>query len=61
MIPKDEYVRIVLGTRSTLRAMKLLIGDLPLKMDQRRNILSKIHSLCDDNHTQYMDLKEGLI
>jgi len=62
MIPQDDYIRMVLGGRLMLRALKLMVGDLPLTMDQRRNVITKLRTLCDDNHRMYIDLKEqGLV
>ena len=62
MIPQDEYIRIVLGLRTQIRGIKLLIGDLPLKMHERTNMCSKLHGMSNDIHRLYMDLKEhGLL
>ena len=62
MIPEEDYIRIVLGLRSSVRQLKSIIGELPLQVDQRRNVCSKIHRMSDDVHIMYMDLKEqGLI
>ena len=62
MIDEREYIRIVLGLRSMLRSMKIMVGDMPLKIDQRMNICSKLHKMSDDVHVMYMDLKDqGLL
>jgi len=62
LIPQEEYIRIVLGMKSLIRQMNNVIGDLPLQVDQRRDICSKLHRLSDDIHTLYMNLKDqGLV
>ena len=62
MIPEDDYIRIVLGMKNSIRQLKNLVGDLPLQVDQRRNVCGKLYSMSEDVHVMYMDLKkQGLL
>ena len=62
MIPPDEYMRIVLGMKSSNRSLIDLIPQLPLTFEQRKTMAGITHRMRDDLDSLVKDLKqEGLI